>query len=299
MLQTIFNAAPGSEGSTGGMSVPQFVASLRRIRLARHVNRPAAVARHVGWQLRRLLGGFPVTLRISNSWISDDSSAGVIALVNALGLYDFNNMTLFADCLRDGGTFFDIGANIGSYTVLLSENENIEVIGFEPNPSAFAKLEANVALNRRSNVTLVNAALSCRDGEVLMTNDGSSAENRVVTSAAEQGISVRSRRLQPFLEEGSTPRPMAAKIDVEGHEADVIAGAGDALRSIQLVALEQLPGADSSSLMHSRGFEGPYYADAKAKRLSRERLVQPPFSEDGIFLSDGGRLAAAHGWRLG
>jgi FkbM family methyltransferase len=277
------------------MALGQFVASIQRILHARHVNRPGAIARHIGWQLRKISGTLPITLRLSDSWISDGSSAGVLALVNSLGAYDFNNMSLFAECLLDGGTFLDIGANIGPYTLLLSENERVEVVSFEPNPSAFAKLKANVELNQRSNVTLVNAALSSADGELVMTNEGSSAANKIVASVADGSVSVPSNRLQPFLDDRSRRRPVIAKVDVEGHELEVLVGAGEALATIQIIALEELPGAKFGPLMLSHGFEGPYYADALGRRLSRMR---PPFSEDGIFFSDQGSLLAAHGWRI-
>jgi len=276
------------------MALPQFIVSIQRILHARHVNRCGAIARHLGWQLRKLIGPVPVARRLSKSWISDDSSTGVMSLVNSLGIYDFNNMTLFSEYLLDGGTFLDVGANIGSYTLLLSENEKVDVISFEPNPLAFAKLKANVELNRRSNVTLVNAALSSSDGELMMTNHRSSACNKVVTSAVDRGVMVQSKRLQEFLDNISRREPILAKIDVEGHEMDVLEGAGEALGAIQLFALEELPGADFARLMNSRGFRGPYYADAIARRLSR---VRPPFSEDGIFLSDD-TLLAKRGWRI-
>jgi FkbM family methyltransferase len=277
------------------MALAQFVVSIRRILRARHLNRCNAIARHLGWQLRRMIGAFPVTLRLSNSWISDDSSAGVLPLVNALGAYDYNNMSLFAECLLDGGTFLDIGANIGPYTLLLSENARVEVVSFEPNPSAFAKLKANVELNRRMNVTLMNVALSSSDGELVMTNEGSSATNKIVTAAVAGSVTVPSKRLQKFLESQSRRQPVIAKVDVEGHEVDVLMGAGAALAIIQIIALEELPGATFGPLMHSYGFEGPYYADALERRLSRNR---PPFSEDGIFFSDRGRLLASRGWRI-
>lgn len=275
------------------MALTQFVMSIRRILRARHLNRSKAIVRHLGWQVRKMFGAVPVTLRLSESWISDDSSAGVMPLVNALGAYDFNNMSLFAECLQDGGTFLDIGANIGSYTLLLSENEKVQVVSFEPIPSTFVKLKANVERNQRSNVTLINAALSSGDGLLVMTNDGISAVNRVVASAIAGGVTVPSKRLQTFLEGCTRRQPVIAKIDVEGHERDVLVGAGEALAKIQIIALEELAGSDFRQFMHSHGFDGPYYVDAMARRFSR---IRPPLSEDGIFISAQGSELIARGW---
>ena len=58
--------------------------------------------------------------------------------------------------LANGSLFVDVGANIGSYTFIASENSSATVNCLEPNPSAFLKLKRNVAQNARNNVTLIN-----------------------------------------------------------------------------------------------------------------------------------------------
>jgi FkbM family methyltransferase len=62
------------------------------------------------------------------------------------------------------GVFIDIGANVGTYSVGLSELFR-RVIAFEPHPVAFKLLEANVALNDITNVSCVNMAVSDKSGQ--------------------------------------------------------------------------------------------------------------------------------------
>ena len=265
--------------------------SIRKINASKHVNRPAALARHIGWQARKLLGLFPVTLNLSKSKITDDRPDGVIALVNALGIYDFNDMSLLADCTRGGGTFLDIGSNIGSYTLLVSENPKVRVLSFEPNPAAFRKLKFNVDQNSRTNVELHNIGLSEIDGTLSMTNDGSSSTNRIVSNGS---ILVPVQRLEPILE--SIKGPVVAKIDVEGHEIHVLKGAGSNLKRIGLIVLEEWSGREDllANFLRDHGFQGPFYADAMTHRLLASK---PNYSEDEVYISDESILRAA-GWKL-
>ncbi len=65
-------------------------------------------------------------------------------------------------------TVFDVGANVGVWTVLMSKfNPSARVHSFEPNRATFNLLEVNVKENRCANVTLINAAASDREGTTL------------------------------------------------------------------------------------------------------------------------------------
>ena len=68
--------------------------------------------------------------------------------------------------LGPGDVVFDVGANIGSFTVVAARmvGEAGRVFAFEPNPIAFARLEENVALNRLGNVRCFPHAIGGRAG---------------------------------------------------------------------------------------------------------------------------------------
>ena len=73
-----------------------------------------------------------------------------------LGSFEFNKQNRLNQFLRPGLSFFDIGANVGFYTLLASKSvgEKGQVVAFEPNPANLYYLERHVALNNCRNVII-------------------------------------------------------------------------------------------------------------------------------------------------
>ena len=63
------------------------------------------------------------------------------------GLHEFNDMAFCLHLLRSGDLFVDVGANIGSYTVLASKVAGANSITLEPVPQTFERLKRNVNIN--------------------------------------------------------------------------------------------------------------------------------------------------------
>lgn len=68
------------------------------------------------------------------------------------GLHEFTDMGFLLHFLNKGDLFFDIGANIGSYTILSSGCRGVRTVSFEPVPSTFEWLKKNIAVNSLSNI---------------------------------------------------------------------------------------------------------------------------------------------------
>jgi FkbM family methyltransferase len=78
------------------------------------------------------------------------------------GSYEFT--PLFAHLVKDSNVFFDIGANIGYFTVLGEKiNPRLDTFSFEPSKGALHYLKLNVAANNLKNVTVINKAISDQD----------------------------------------------------------------------------------------------------------------------------------------
>jgi len=264
------------------MGIRQFATSLSVIYRTEHTNRISALVRHVLWQARKLRPSAPITRRLSRSMLTDDEPGGVISQVNMLGVYDFNNMNFVRLMLADGGLFVDVGANIGSYTLFASENANARVLSLEPNPSAFVKLSRNVSQNARSNVTAINCAASAQPGLLRMTDKGSDPTNRVVPSGLEAGtIEVAVETLDGLCAtRGFVPRLI--KIDVEGHEAEVLKGASACLDKTVACIIENGDRGLVIDIMTKHFMRGPFYYSLKRGCLSR----QPQrLAEDPIYIS--------------
>ncbi|MCU0833650.1 MAG: FkbM family methyltransferase [Chromatiaceae bacterium] len=152
------------------------------------------------------------------------------------GLHEPEDMAFVLHCLRPGDLFVDIGANIGSYTLLASATQ-ARVICFEPVPATFEALLDNIHLNRLAHrVDARNQAVGREAGELEMIADQDTTNQALAPGSSYAGKSVRVPlvTLDAALQ-GAMPKLI--KIDVEGFETEVIAGATQTLAAGGLHAL--------------------------------------------------------------
>lgn len=156
-------------------------------------------------------------------------------------------MRTFARLWRPGMAFYDVGANVGYYTrLVLQELNPSHVVAFEPMSENLDLLRSNVALGGFADrVTVLPLALSDREGsETLQIDDimggsavlnsvsgGEAAEPRKRLGLKPKTESVEVRTLDGLLADRSLPAPGLIKIDTEGAEAQVLAGAVQTLKT--------------------------------------------------------------------
>ena len=155
------------------------------------------------------------------------------------------------------GTALDIGANIGNHAVFLAGLFG-RVEAFEPNPAALPLLGVNAGL--RANIAVHPVALGSTDGVVAFRHSGSNLGGSRVAPADESNgesagrnagrdtnmISVTMRRLDD-LPEATTWPIRFLKIDVEGHELEVLKGAADTIaRHRSVIAFEHGVGSTAN-----------------------------------------------------
>jgi FkbM family methyltransferase len=139
------------------------------------------------------------------------------------GGYEDLSIKLAKDLLQDGGLFVDVGANFGLYTCILSENKSVTVYAVEPNYMIIPALVNNIKINNRSNVRVLNTALS--DGFKLLTLDLPVNNNLGRASFKKdngQSFSILSCSLNYLFESYSWNTIDLLKIDIEGNEFDVV-----------------------------------------------------------------------------
>jgi len=130
--------------------------------------------------------------------------------------------TLAAE-LKPGSCFLDIGANIGVYSLWVASTcgPQVRTEAFEPDAELCARLRFNLATNQLQHVHLNPIALGDHEGEVrLISGPGNKGENRVESTGG--GVAVPMTTLPAFLTRAGIARIDALKIDVEGHETDVL-----------------------------------------------------------------------------
>ncbi len=165
--------------------------------------------------------------------------------VNAcwMGAYEPEQMRLFEAAVTPGGVVFDVGAHAGLYTLLAARlvGPAGRAVAFEPLPRNLAFLRRHVALNALTNVTVVPAAVCARTGVARFLPAPSSSMGRL---AADGPLQVRTVALDDLISGGELPPPDVIKIDVEGAEVDVLAGADRLLHDRRPVLLISTHGRD-------------------------------------------------------
>jgi len=132
--------------------------------------------------------------------------------------------------LHPGDVFYDLGANIGLFSLLgakIVENAG-RVYSFEPDAEVAARLRRNVARNGFSNVTIVEAGVWSSSGSLNFSPADASSVDRgtgsfVRANPTVPAGAVRCVALDDFI--GAAPPPNGIKCDVEFAEWEVLRGA--------------------------------------------------------------------------
>ncbi len=186
---------------------------------------------------------------------------------------------------------FDIGANIGVYSLYASPKIN-SVFAFEPHYQNYANLNININLNRFTNIKAYCMAFDKNPGigsfNLYKTNPGSSTSqlnrnldhnNKVFEVIEKQQILVES--LSSFIKK-SNVFPNHVKIDVDGIEFQILTGLCEHLKDLRLKSILVEITGDSKhyeELLRSNGF----YLDMKTPTSKKEEIYNYIFKKNQMF----------------
>lgn len=167
------------------------------------------------------------TLHGFDLWIDPVADRGVERSIYGTGTYEKGTLHFMQHMLLGGGTFVDIGANIGLMTVLAAHVVGPEgrVVAFEPNPSARAILSRNVELNGLGNVEVSAHAIGAEATRARIYEGVGSNRGRATLMGAGADTTVAEVeviRLSDYF--NATERVDMVKIDIEGFELDALKG---------------------------------------------------------------------------
>lgn len=210
------------------------------------------------------------------------ASDGVIArAIRDLGVYELVQAEVLWRLLGDGANFVDVGANIGCMTSLAVArcNPAATIHAFEPHPEIFAVLRRNIARwNRRVDLHEVAASDSAGQTDLIQPPgfEGNDGLSRLPLDGQTEPDASAFRVETTTLDATLSPAPgWVIKIDVEGHEARVLAGAERLLqtRAIDAVLFEEHRPhpSDATLFLHRHGFD-VYRLD---RSLTGPNLVHP------------------------
>ncbi|MDQ5846784.1 MAG: FkbM family methyltransferase [Acidobacteriota bacterium] len=193
--------------------------------------------RWVGWQVGSRLVPGPVAVDFVNSTklLVAPGMTGATGNIYT-GLHEFQDMAFALHLLRPNDLFVDIGANVGSYTVLAA-SVGAKSISVEPIKTTFDHLMRNIHLNGISDrVDARNIGVSSKKGSLEFTS-GLDTVNHVANGDRQNGSPVCAVEVDTLNDVVGERCPVLLKIDVEGFETEVIAGADNVLSNKSLLAV--------------------------------------------------------------
>lgn len=239
----------------------------------------SAYWRYARWQVESRLRD-----EVIFHWIDGSKLAARNGMTGATGniycgLHEFVDMAFLLHLLRPGDLFVDVGANVGSYTVLASAVCGARVIAIEPDPRTVQSLKRNIEINGLSDrVTVVEAAVGALSGTARLTV-GQDTTNRVTSAPDVESREVQMRTLDQIV---CGENPVLIKMDVEGYEAQVVAGACETLANPSLAAvISETADPQINTVMINQGFTRATYGPFE-RSISAEGSSAP--SQNTLFV---------------
>jgi len=191
------------------------------------------------WQLGSRILKKPVIINFVNRsrLIVEKGMTGATGNIYT-GLHEFEGMSFVLHLLRKDEVMLDIGANIGSYTILAGAVVGAKCFAFEPIPETFRWLIDNVNINGiYEKVKCYNMGLADKNGILKFTSNLGTTNHVVFNTSSIKNIDIIDvpvRKLDTIV---SGCDPLLIKIDVEGFELQVLKGADEILKSKSLLAV--------------------------------------------------------------
>jgi FkbM family methyltransferase len=151
-----------------------------------------------------------------------------------LGIYEMHIQQTLSRELKEGDTFYDIGANAGFFSVLAGHLVGAQgcVVAFEPLPENIESIQEQFSLNTLSQCVLIPKAVGSSVGTASLILAHNNSMGKIASAEKPESgkdLKVEITTLDEFIK--SHPVPDLVKIDVEGFETEVLAGAGELLNS--------------------------------------------------------------------
>lgn len=202
-----------------------------------------AFFRWVFWKLIKIFKCKQLNLKVWGNrflQLNYDSSQSMWVMYN--WVVDWEEFQLIEHYIEKNDVLFDIGTNMGFYTVWMSRfiEEHGKIHCFEPDKQNYSRLNTNIALNQIGSITKTNRyAVSDSDGWLKFTK-GRDGENHISNIALDCEVEVQSITLDTYLENHGIKHIAYMKIDVEGFELHVFKGAKGLLenKKVDIIQLE-------------------------------------------------------------
>ena len=153
----------------------------------------------------------------------------------SLGTHEEELTDKLVSLLKPSSVFYDIGANVGYYSIIASQIvEGGEVYAFEPIPASRTLMNEHIDINNISNVNVLSYGVSDEIKKVSFTNSSHLSANSYILEGDTPNdgdmLEVECISIDSGISEKGFKPPSIIKIDVEGAEFDVLKGAKETIK---------------------------------------------------------------------
>jgi FkbM family methyltransferase len=199
----------------------------------------ASLGAWLGWQLRSRVFKSPAVVPFvgTTRLVVEPGMTGATGNIYT-GLHEFEDMAFTLHFSRPGDLFAEVGANVGTYTILAAGVGGARAVAVEPIAATSVHLRRNLVINGlEARVEVIEQCVGQAPGTVLMTRDRDTMNRVLVVSsspATDAVVEVPVTTLDALFE---AEPPTLMKVDVEGFEVAVLAGAAATLADPRLAAI--------------------------------------------------------------
>jgi len=218
--------------------------------------------------------------------IKTNQTSYITQLLYWEGYQNFEYTDIFIKLIKKINVFYDIGANIGYYSLLAEiENKNIKVIGFEPANGPLSYFRENIKINKFKNIRVESLALSDKEGEITFYEIRNKKYTYLEHNLAGEGnsgsktsgrnfvpISVKTTTLDKYVENAKEANIDLIKMDTEGTEHFILENSDNVLKLMKpIIICETLFNTielELEKLMRSYGYEFYNHTEMGLKKVN-------------------------------
>jgi FkbM family methyltransferase len=201
--------------------------------------------RLIRWELLRVTNG-QLTYKYDDAFDTTLlPNEGASRLTYYFGVSEPDLFRVYNEFLKPGMTVVDAGANIGLHSLFFSRRvgESGKIYAFEPSKKIFSRLMAHIENNQVTNIEGLCLALGAKHGSAEVVDNEKDTSRTFLKSSLPDGCEMHNaivETLDAFANSKQLQRIDFLKIDVEGYESEILAGARDLMtrQAIKVIQVE-------------------------------------------------------------
>jgi FkbM family methyltransferase len=168
----------------------------------------------------------------------DNNALGIYKEVFHDRVYSYSNIMI-----EEGDVVFDVGANVGVFSLFAATVKDTKVFSFEPHPTNFKVLSENIKINKLVNITPFQVGLAkqneFRDLIIGEIPGGHKVANGNETEKHKNILTIETRKIESIMLDEDIEKIDFLKLDCEGAEGEILSSiSSDLYKKINKIVIE-------------------------------------------------------------